>query len=292
MLGQAIDVNKPIKVEDSPQSGDIKVTISDELVFENVLISDEGDGIYLVTMNCPERLNALNGGLHEELIQVFQALDLADECKVMIVTGAGRAFSAGGNAKEWKTKPVGSRVINRARNDPHHYVDAMLNIEKPVIAMVNGAAVGQGLMVALWCDIVIASKDARLGDRHINFGLLPGDGGVIMLPLLLGMHKAKELLLTGDLVNGEEAARLGLVNYAVDAEELKDFTMVMARKLAGQMPYALKVTKATLNMIIKRRNLDIFDLSHALEILTARTNDQKEAVAAWNEKRDPVWSDT
>ena len=263
-----------------------------DLGLDSVLVTDEGDGIYLVTMNKPERMNALNGGLHEEIITAFQALDRDDDCKVIVITGAGRAFSASGNVKEWQNRPVGSLVINRARNDPHHYVDEMMEIEKPVIAMVNGPAVGQGLMVALWCDIVIAATDARLGDRHINLGLLPGDGGVVMLPLLLGMHKAKELLLTGDLVDGAEAARLGLVNYAVEPAELKEFTLTMARKLARQSPYALKVTKASLNMIIKRRNLDLFDLAHALEILTARTNDQKEAVAAWNEKRDPIWTNT
>jgi enoyl-CoA hydratase len=268
------------------------VTQEKDLGLESVLVTDEGDGIYLVTMNRPERLNALSGGLHEEIISAFEALDHDDDCKVIVVTGAGRAFSAGGNVKDWQSRPVGSHVINRARNDPHHYVDAMMEIEKPVIAMVNGPAVGQGLMVALWCDIVIAATDARLGDRHINLGLLPGDGGVVMLPLLLGMHKAKELLLTGELVSGEEAARLGLVNYAVEPAELKDFTLAMARKLARQSPYALKVTKASLNMIIKRRNLDVFDVAHALEILTARTNDQREAVAAWNEKRDPVWTNT
>jgi enoyl-CoA hydratase len=268
------------------------VALAQPLELENVIVTDEGDGIYLVTMNRPERLNALNGGLHEDIIHAFQALDRDDACSVIVVTGAGRAFSAGGNVKEWQSKPVGSLVINRARNDPHHYVDEMMEIEKPVIAMVNGPAVGQGLMVALWCDIVIAATDARLGDRHINLGLLPGDGGVVMLPLLLGMHKAKELLLTGDLVTGEEAARLGLVNHAVEPERLHEFTMTMARKLARQSPYALKVTKASLNMIIKRRNLDVFDVAHALEILTARTNDQREAVSAWNEKRDPVWTNT
>jgi enoyl-CoA hydratase len=268
------------------------MTEASKYEFNTVLVADEGDGIFTVTMNQPEILNALSGGMPEDLIDAFQALDADPDCLVIIVTGAGRAFSAGGNVKSWQDRPVGSLKITRARNDPHHYVDAMLEIEKPVIAMVNGPAVGQGLMVALWCDMVVAANDARLGDRHINLGLVPGDGGIVMLPLLMGMMKAKELLLTGELVSGEEAARLGMVNYAVPREELREFTMNLARKLARQAPYALKTTKASLNFIIKRRNLDVFDLAHALEILTARTNDQKEAVAAWVEKRDPVWTDS
>jgi enoyl-CoA hydratase len=259
--------------------------------YEMLYVESE-DGIYTVTMNNPERMNALGGGLHHELIEVFQELDHDPDCKVIIVTGAGRAFSAGGDIKSWKDRPVGSIKINRSRNEPHQYVDRMMELEKPIIAMVNGPAVGQGLLVALWCDIVIASSEARMGDRHINMGLLPGDGGVVMFPLLMGMHKAKELLMTGKLVSGEEAARIGLANYCVPHEELRTFTMEMARTLSRQAPYALKVTKSVLNMIIKRRVLDVFDIGHALEILNARTNDQKEAVAAWLEKRDPVWTDT
>jgi enoyl-CoA hydratase len=262
------------------------------LEFKTVIVSDEGDGIFIVTMNRPEQLNALNGGLHEDVIGAIQALDALPACKVIIITGAGRAFSAGGNVKSWKDKPVGSLKINRARGAPHHFVDEMMEIEKPIIAMVNGPAVGQGMMVALWCDMVIASDAARIGDRHINMGLLPGDGGVVMLPLLMGMLKAKELLLTGDLIQGEELVRLGLANHVVPADELKAFTLEKARKLAKQAPYALKTTKASLNFIIKRRNLDVFDVAHALEVLTARTNDQKEAVAAFLEKRDPVWTDS
>ena len=136
-------------------------------------------------------------------------------------------------------------------------------------------------------DVSVASKDARLGDTHINVGITPGDGGILLLPLLVGMNRAKELLLTGDVISGEAAARLGIVNHAVPPEQLREFTLALATKLASKAPYAMKTTKASLNMILRRRALDILDLSHLYEQLTMRTSDYAEGVQALAQKRKP-----
>jgi len=149
---------------------------------------------------------------------------------------------------------------------------------------------GMGLILALMGDITVASTEAKLGDTHINIGVTPGDGGILLLPLLLGMNRAKELLMTGDVIDGATAAQMGLVNYAVAPEELRERTLAIAAKLASKAPYAMKTTKASLNMILRRRALDVLDLSHLYEQIAMRTEDHREGVKAMAEKRSPKFN--
>ena len=250
----------------------------------------ERDEIFIVSINRPERMNAIDPVTHTQVGRVWRLLDRDDDCKVIVLTGAGKAFCAGVDVK--RERPAGDGKTRRyrrlrARPGASKLVDYMLDVEKPIVTMINGPAIGLGLVLALLGDISIASTEAKLGDTHINIGVTPGDGGVLLLPMLVGMNRAKEMLLTGDLYTGREAAAMGLVNYAVPPGQLLEKTLDLAQKLADKAPYAMKTTKASLNMIMRRRALDILDLSHLYEQLCMRTDDHKEGVQAMKEKRKP-----
>jgi enoyl-CoA hydratase len=170
-----------------------------------------------------------------------------------------------------------------------HLVYGLLAVEKPLVAMVNGPAVGLGATIALLCDAVIISEDARIGDRHVNVGLVAGDGGAVIWPLIIGVMKAKELLMTGDLINGAEAARLGLVTRAVPATDLRQETMTYAKKLAALPPYAVRATKQAVNRYVRWMANELLDTSLAWEHLSMAMEDHREAVAAFVEKRQGVY---
>lgn len=262
--------------------------------FPNLLVEPQGRNgdIFLVTINKPDRLNAIDPDTHTQLGRIWRTLDRDPDCRVVVLTGAGRAFSAGVDFKG----PEGTSIIETAK--PHYrnlrgrpgaskILDYILEVEKPIISMINGPAMGLGFILALIADITVASTDAKMGDTHINVGLTPGDGGVLLLPLLVGMNVAKELLLTGDVITGERAAQLGVVNHAVPPEQLREFTLELAEKLAQKAPYAVKTTKAAVNMILKRRALDVLDLSHLYEQLAMRTDDHREGIKSVWEGREP-----
>ena len=259
--------------------------------FPNLVVEPRGKNgdIFFVIINKPDRMNAIDPQTHTQIGRIWRVLDRDPDCRVIVLTGAGRAFSAGVDFKG----PEGTSIIEtakpnyrslRGRPGASKILDYILEVEKPIISMINGPAIGLGFILALIADITVASTEAKLGDTHINVGLTPGDGGVLLLPLLVGMNVAKELLLTGDVITGERAAQLGVVNYAVPPAELEDFTLQLGEKLAGKAPYAVKTTKAAVNMILRRRALDVLDLSHLYEQLAMRTDDHREGIKA-------VWED-
>ncbi|MFC4944315.1 enoyl-CoA hydratase/isomerase family protein [Pseudonocardia sp. GCM10023141] len=271
--------------------------MDDYSAFPDLLVERAGKNsdVFVVTINKPDRLNAITPQMHTQLGRIWRTLDRDDDCRVIVLTGAGRAFCAGVDFKGEETtaiietaKPHYRRL--RARPGASKILDYILEVEKPIISMINGPAVGLGLILALAADITVASTDAKLGDTHINIGLTPGDGGVLLLPLLVGMNVAKELMMTGDLIDGAEAARIGLVNHAVEPNELKDYTFALADKLASKAPYAIKTTKASINMILRRRALDVMDLSHLYEQLAMRTDDHREGIRSVWEQREPKYT--
>jgi len=268
--------------------------MADYSEFPAVLVERAGEdgSIFIVSINRPDRMNAIDPQSHTQLGRIWRVLDRDDECRVIVLTGAGRAFCAGMDYKRDRGGEAGPIRYSsmRARPGASKLVDYVLEVEKPIISMINGPAIGLGLILALLGDITVASTGAKLGDTHVNVGMTPGDGGVLLLPMLLGMNRAKEMMLTGDLITGEEAARLGLVNHAVSPEELRPFTLAIAEKLASKALYALKTAKASLNMILRRRALDVLDLSHLYEQLAMRTDDYREGVKALAEKRRPKWT--
>lgn len=243
------------------------------------------DGITWITLNRPKSLNSLNDTLTCELLQ---QLDRAagDHSRAVVLTGAGRAFCAGGDlsylrslnniidAKNFITKVGG--LVKRIRSLP-----------KPVIAMVNGVAAGAGCNLALACDIIIAAKSARFAQSFAKVGLIPDCAGMYLLPRLVGLHKAKELMFTGDLITAQTAEQLGLVNQICENENLQEAVLTFISRLKNSAPLALSMMKQTLNSADLLSLDDLLFEEAALQALCMQTDDHKEGVAAFMEKRPP-----
>jgi enoyl-CoA hydratase len=265
-------------------------TMADNVLggYEFILSERAGD-VLLLTLNRPDRLNAVHGPMQVELERVFRDADRDRGSKAIVLTGAGRAFCAGGDVQtmekgpDWDegTDTHSAQIHSRARN----LVYAMLDMEKPLVAMVNGAAVGLGATLALLADVVVASNRARIGDRHVSVGLVAGDGAQMIWPMLIGMNRAKEFLMTGDLVEGENLVRTGLVNHLVPEDELRTFTLSLAERLAAQPAYACRATKQLLNAQIRHQASISLDLGLAWEHLAEQMPEHVEAARAWTEGR-------
>lgn len=251
--------------------------------YQNLDVSLEDD-VFMIRFDRPDYHNAIDEQTHEELPQAFRDAYDAD-ARVVCITGKGKAFSAGGDAG-WLTDAIEDPSMWRDTvKHAEELIESLTNIEKPVVAKVNGDAVGLGATIALNTDIVIASEDARIGDPHVKMGLVAGDGGVSIWPLLTNLHKAKEYLMTGDLMSAEEAQDLGLVNYSVPPEELEERVDEMIDKLASGPQVAVRYTKKSLNGWVDFANNMVFKNSLALEAVSAHAEDHEEAVEAFVEKR-------
>lgn len=251
--------------------------------------ADRDGGILILTLNRPETLNSFGPALHPELEDVLEDVPKDEEAKVVILTGAGRAFSAGGDVKEMQRRlidPTAPRInISGARRLIHN----ILGVPQPIVCAMNGDAVGLGATVALFCDIVIAADTARIGDPHVRVGLVAGDGGAVIWPLLIGVNKAKEFLMTGDLITAAEAERIGLVNHVVPAAQVMAKSMEIARRLEKGAGQAIRWTKLSVNKVLWHRVNLILDTSLALEFQLFSSADHAEAVNAFVEKRTPVF---
>jgi enoyl-CoA hydratase len=254
--------------------------------YQHLLFERKDDGILLITINRPEVLNATNSRLHWELSRVW--LDIADddETNVIVVTGAGRAFSAGGDLEMIQNMAASAANIGKAWKEAGDIVYNMINLDKPIISAINGVAVGAGLAVAFMADISIASESMRITDGHLRLGVAAGDHAVIVWPLLCGMAKAKYYLMTADFIDGKEAERIGLVSLCVPADKLMDKAMEVARKLARGPQQAVRFTKRSLNNWLRVAG-PAFDASLALEMMGFFSADLSEGVAALQEKRQP-----
>ncbi len=244
------------------------------------------DGFVLnVTFNLPDKMNPLSPDILTELLPLLKLLESDEETRVVVLSGAGRAFSAGGDLNRMTQqleKPLGfsDRI-------PHikEVVHAFLDFPKPIIAKINGPAIGLGATVALLCDITFAAADAKIADTHIKMGLVPGDGGTFIWPLLVGINKAKRFLLTGDSLTGEEAERIGLISAAFPREELDSQVNAFAQRLANGAPRAVQFTKLAMNVALKQNAGMVLDAAVAYEVLSSVTGDYREALTALVEKR-------
>jgi len=251
------------------------------------IILEKKDRIAKITLNRPKELNAIDQQTHMELQDALRNIEADPETRVVIITGAGRAFCAGADLKyaiALSDKPVEMAAFGQLFYDTFAIID---NLSKPVIASVNGVALAGGIELMEACDIIIASEDAKLGDQHANFGLIPGGGGSQRLPRMIGVKKAMELLLTGDAITAKEAETLGLVNKAVPADQLEGVTMAMATKLAERSPMASKAIKMLVN---KGMQVDLYTgimLEKGALALHAATEDRLEGFNAFLEKRKP-----
>src|SRR6266478_2486738 len=242
-----------------------------------------------VTLNRPAHLNAVNAALHHEFEQIW--LDLAEDRDVnaILLTGAGAAFSIGGDitSRVRGTKPKGRGGRRIFMSDGRRVIENLLDVEQPIVAAINGDALGFAANVALLCDVTVASETAKLADTHVALGAVAGDGGAVIWPLLIGPNRAKEFLMLGDTITGADAARIGLVNYAVPPAQVLPKARELAQRLADGPTWAIRWSKLAVNKWLKQQANLIMDAGLAYEAVSLMAKDHQEAVKAMMEKRRP-----
>lgn len=248
------------------------------------LIYEKKERIGVLTINRPQRMNAISNELTSELKKFLDEIENDDELRVLVITGAGdKAFVAGADINELVDRDalIGRRV-SRQRQEIFSRIE---NLHVPAIAAINGYALGGGLELALACSIRVCSDKAQFGAPEVKLGIIPGDGGTQRLPRLVGLGRAMEMILTGDFIDAEEAYRIGLVNKIVPHEELMEKTMELAKKIASRPPLAVRYAKETVNRSLEGSTVSGFALESFLHALSCTTEDKKEGVSAFLEKR-------
>ena len=254
--------------------------------FETISVELRG-AVAVLTINRPDKLNALNKQVHSEGVAALDELRKNDAVRVVVITGSGeKSFVAGADISEFAGEtPVSQRDIFHDRS----LFNSVDTFPKPVIAMVNGFCLGGGNELALACDIRVASENARFGQPEVNLGIIPGGGGTQRLARLIGEGRAMEMILTGDMIDAERAHRFGLVNHVFPAAELEEKTMELADRIAEKAPIALQLIKEAVKFASRsnldeglRREIDLFAICFS-------TEDKEEGVAAFLEKRKPVF---
>jgi enoyl-CoA hydratase len=257
--------------------------------YKAILFRREGNVLH-VTMNRPETLNAFDEDLDTDFARLFTDITNDPETDVVVLTGAGRAFSAGGDIGHMEHLLEHPEEFGEGAMRAKQIVFSMLDCPKPIIAKVNGHAVGLGATVALYSDIIFASENAKFGDPHVKVGFAAGDGGAIIWPQHAGYAKAKHYLLTGDLVPAPEAERIGLITFVVPPEKLDEAVDTYAKRLASGATKAIQWTKMSVNIGLKQLAHTMMDTSIAYENLSNYTQDHAEAVRAFREKRPPKFT--
>ncbi|OCC25626.1 enoyl-CoA hydratase [Croceicoccus estronivorus] len=243
--------------------------------------------ILTITINRPEAKNALNQRLHEEFSRIFDDVDADEDVDVVILTGSGGAFCAGGDLN-WLLNMHGDPVATSVgiRRD-RRIQNSILDLEKPIIAKVDGPAIGLGCSLALYCDFVYASERSVFADPHVSIGLVAGDGGAVMWPQLIGYARARRYLLTGEAIRAGAAAEMGLITEVVPADELDDKVAKMAEHLASGATHSIKWTKAAINAGLKVTANAIIDRAAAFENVTQLLDDHRIALEAFQRKEKP-----
>ena len=250
------------------------------------------DTILIVTMNHPETRNALTGNTAvEEFLALCQQVEQDTSIRAIILTAQGTVFSSGGNLKDmqryFEERPPADATRNEYRHGIQQLTRQFYNIEVPVIAAVNGAAIGAGLDLACMCDIRIAAKSAKFAESFIRVGLIPGDGGAWLLPRIVGKSKAAELAFTGDMLNAAEALETGLVSQVVADDELLDTALALAQRIARNPADILRMTKRLLRESDMGSLETVLELSAAFQAIAHQSTNHEEAVRAFLEKRTP-----
>lgn len=256
--------------------------------YEHLTFERRPNGVVVVIIDRPDRMNAANERLHDEFAAVWRTIGRDPEARVAVITGRGKAFSAGGDLKEHPDPLAGlqnDRVL-RSGQVAIDIVYSMLDLNKPIISAINGAAVGAGLAVALTADISVIDKDVRITDGHSRLGVASGDHAVMLWPWMCGMAKSKYYLLTADFLTGAEAERIGLVSLAVDKDDVLERAYAIADQLGQGPQRALRSTKRALNHVL-RSAAPAFELSVALETIDFYQDDAREGILAFQEKRAP-----
>lgn len=248
---------------------------------------DRRDRILTLTINRPDRLNAVNARLHEELSRVFADASKDPDSDIVVLTGAGRAFCAGGDV-DWMQEAIDHPdSFETTVSEAKAIVFSLIDCEKPTIAKINGPAVGLGATIALLCDISFAADNTYIADPHVSIGMVAGDGGAVIWPQLIGFARAKEFLFTGDRIDARRAAAIGLINHAVPADQLSGAVDAFADRLAGGATKAIRWTKVTTNIALKQLAVAMMDTGLAYEALTNVSADHRALVDAFRRKSAP-----
>jgi enoyl-CoA hydratase len=241
--------------------------------------------VLVATIDHPDSaVNAVDARLHHEFGELFRVLKQERTARAVVLTGAGRAFSAGGDMT-WFPQLRSIEAVHALRREAKQLVWDLLDVEVPIVCGLNGSAAGLAASVALLCDVIVMADDAKIVDPHVHVGLVAGDGGAAIWPLLVGPLAAKRHLMLGEPLTSEVALRLGIAAETCPSAQVGERSRVWADRLAAGAPLAVQGTKLAVNQQLKRALLDSFDLSTALEIPCFLSADHAEAVAAYVEKR-------
>ena len=258
----------------------------DRATFETMTVERSGQ-VVTVTIDHPgSPMNAVDATLHFEFAELFRLLKQERDARVVVLTGAGRAFSAGGDMA-WFPSLRSPDELHALRREGKQLVWDLLDVEIPIVCALNGPAVGLGASIALLCDVIVMAETATIVDPHVQVGLVAGDGGAAIWPLLVGPLAAKRHLMLGDPLTADEARRLGVASEVCPADEVAAYARRWADRLAAQAPLAVQGTKIAVNAQIKQALLTSFDLSTAMELSCFVSADHAEAVDAFVEKRTP-----
>jgi enoyl-CoA hydratase/carnithine racemase len=266
---------------------------SDEMTYEDVLYDVGGDGVATLTINRPEVMNAIRPQTSRDLLQALDDVRNNDDVRCLVITGAGRGFCAGDDFQaiflnEDRANQRVSRKIDRIKHGETS-LDEIFALEKPTIAAVNGPAVGYGMDIALYCDIRIASERAKFGWFFVRRAVMGTIGGTFILRQLVGLSKAFELTLTGDLIDAAEAGRIGLVSKVVPDDQLMAEAHTMARKIASGPPLAQQLIKRSIHKSFEVPWWSLGEYQQAVGDVLWETEDHMEGVHSFTEKRDPVF---
>lgn len=253
-----------------------------------LLIQREKDGVARVIINNPERRNALDVEIREEMARAFDELHDDSTVRAIVLSGRGEHFCAGGDIKEWKDFTA-LEARDRLRKI-HKPLRKIIQIPKPVIAMVRGYAVGAGMNFVLACDVVFASEDAKFAQTFVRLGIIPDAGGLCLLPLAVGLHRAKELMFSAELIDARRAHEMGFVNRVLPTERLEEETTAFARKLAGGPPIAIGMIKKIVNLTFLHQLEHVLEHEAHAQPFCFQTEDHREGKSAFLEKRPPTFS--
>ncbi|MEJ5975687.1 enoyl-CoA hydratase/isomerase family protein [Novosphingobium sp. PS1R-30] len=254
--------------------------------FKTIEFAREGRLLRL-TLNRPEAMNAINLELHDELPDALWFAQGDTGSDVVVITGAGRGFSAGGDLEHIARNAANPVLFDHEARQAKRIISTLLDIDKPVICRLNGHAVGLGATIALMCDIVIGAEGAKIGDPHVGLGLVAGDGGAVIWAQRIGLARAKEYLFTGEILTAQKAAEIGLINQCVPKEELDATVDAFCAKLLNGATGAIRATKILTNLELKRLAAAVMDAGIAYESVSVRSADHLEGIAALREKRAP-----
>lgn len=253
--------------------------------YKDIAVERRGRALWITMDNPP--LNPMTVEMHGALAEILRKINLDAETKVVVLTGAGTAFSAGGNIKEMREKHDEPGWHMQFLHAGAQIVHGLVDLEKPIVARINGHAMGLGATLALLCDITVASTKAKIADPHVRMGLVAGDGGAFIWPQLIGFARAREYLLTGRALSATEAAAIGLINHAVEPDALDAKVQEFVDWFENGPGTAISLTKKSINMLLKQHATALVEAHYGLEAQSIFSGDHREAVSAFLEGRDP-----